>query len=76
MPWIAWTPLLRGARNAGRELRQYTVPLCLGVRDPGIAELRSIRVARGVSEPESPDSQDTAYKLQRKTGTRNCGFIK
>ena len=23
--------------------RQYTVPLCLGVRDPGIAELRSIR---------------------------------
>eukprot|EP00964_Phaeocystis_antarctica_P011937 scaffold6581_cov31-Phaeocystis_antarctica.AAC.1 len=24
--------------------RQYTVPLCLGVRDPGIAELRSIRV--------------------------------
>ena len=53
MPWIAWTPLLRGARNAGRELRQYTVPLCLGVRDPGIAELRSTRVARGVSEPES-----------------------
>ena len=24
--------------------RQYTVPLWLGVRDPGIAELRSIRV--------------------------------
>eukprot|EP00964_Phaeocystis_antarctica_P071095 scaffold43340_cov30-Phaeocystis_antarctica.AAC.1 len=24
--------------------RQYTVPLCLGVRDPGIAELRSMRV--------------------------------
>ena len=24
--------------------RQYTVPLCLGVRDPGIAELRSTRV--------------------------------
>ena len=24
--------------------RQYTAPLCLGVRDPGIAELRSIRV--------------------------------
>ena len=24
--------------------RQYTVPLCLDVRDPGIAELRSIRV--------------------------------
>ena len=23
--------------------RQYTVPLCLGVRDPGIAELRSMR---------------------------------
>ena len=22
--------------------RQYTVPLCLGVRDPGVAELRSI----------------------------------
>ena len=24
--------------------RQYTVPLCLGVRDPGVAVLRSIRV--------------------------------
>ena len=24
--------------------RQYTVPLCLGVRDPGVAELRSMRV--------------------------------
>ena len=24
--------------------RQYTVPLCLGVREPGVAELRSIRV--------------------------------
>ena len=22
--------------------RQFTVPLCLGVRDPGIAELRSV----------------------------------
>ena len=31
------------ARDANR-YRQYTVPLCLGVRDPGIAELRSMRV--------------------------------
>ena len=53
MPWIAWTPLLGGRETRDGRHRQYTVPLCLGVRDPGIAELRSTRVARGVSEPES-----------------------
>ena len=39
---MRWRPLTRflGAYR----YRQYTVPLCLGVRDPGIAELRSMRV--------------------------------
>ena len=35
----------RGPRFFGAyRHRQYTVPLCLGVRDPGVAELRSVRV--------------------------------
>ena len=68
MPWIAFGHRCFRGRETRDEARhreprqgflgayrhrQYTVPLCLGVRDPGIAELRSTRVARGVSEPES-----------------------
>eukprot|EP00964_Phaeocystis_antarctica_P001985 scaffold1035_cov63-Phaeocystis_antarctica.AAC.3 len=38
------TFVLTEAQVGANRHRQYTVPLCLGVRDPGIAELRSIRV--------------------------------